>query len=321
MIYFHPMATEFDIGQLRMFFTLARTGSYTGAAERLHRTQSAVSHAIRKLEASAGVPLVDRRGRGFRLTEDGRRLFQACEAAFSALEGAAEDIARRHGRGLGRLRLGATVEFGCSILMKHMGPFLRDHPDIAFEFRMSHELLRPLLRDELDVIIDCKEHRHPSLERRPLFRETYTVVCSPAYRKRLGLATVSDLERAAVLSLDEEALWWQRFVLSLPSMSRPELPGILPVNHIRGMVVAAIHGIGVALVPTYTVLAPLERGQLIELFPEMDVPEDRFSLYQKKQRKGLGRHRLLTAYLRSIRPSEFGSQPGKKKKGKGGGRR
>ena len=61
---------ELDLNQLRTFTEIVRAESYTLAAKRLHVSQSAVSHAARKLEASAGAALVERRGRGFALTED-----------------------------------------------------------------------------------------------------------------------------------------------------------------------------------------------------------------------------------------------------------
>ena len=57
------MDTLLDLPQLRTFFTLAQSGSFTACARKLHRTQSAVSHAMAKLEELAGVPLLARKGR------------------------------------------------------------------------------------------------------------------------------------------------------------------------------------------------------------------------------------------------------------------
>ena len=84
-----------DLPQLRTFYALAQTGSFTACARRLHRTQSAVSHAMTKLEHLAGVPLLDRKSRALGLTEEGRRLYLACEQVFATL-GAAVDDLRRH---------------------------------------------------------------------------------------------------------------------------------------------------------------------------------------------------------------------------------
>lgn len=117
-----------DLAQLRTFYTLAQAGSFTACARRLNRTQSAVSHAMTKLEELAGTLLLDRRGRGLALTEEGRRLYLACEQVFATLDAAADDLRRHQPHARGRLHLGATVEFGSSILMRHMQPFLAAHP-------------------------------------------------------------------------------------------------------------------------------------------------------------------------------------------------
>jgi DNA-binding transcriptional LysR family regulator len=73
------------------------------------------------------------------------------------------------------------------------------------------------------------------------------------------------------------------------------------------MITAAVEGIGVALVPSYSVLSELERMLLVQLFPDIQIPEDRFRIYQKNARAPLEKHRALVAYLQSINPVEFGS--------------
>ncbi|MBN2055647.1 LysR family transcriptional regulator, partial [bacterium] len=302
------MNPQLDLQQLRAFYFLARTGSYTATARRLSRTQSAISHAIRKLEESAGVKLVDRSGSRFQLSEEGRRLFAACESVFSTLERVAEDISHLRGGGRGLLRLGATVEFGSSILMQHMGPFLKAHPDLDVEFHMHHELLAGLLRDDLDIIIDCKEHQQPELERVVLFREAYVIVAAPEYCRSNRLIAIEDLGRTVILSLDRELTWWHRLLFSLPPENRPCFDRVIPINHIRGMIVAARHGLGVALVPKYSVLTELGEGSLEMVFPSLDLHEDRFCIYQKLTRKHLLRHQLLISHLLGIRPREFGSK-------------
>jgi len=296
-----------DLPQLRTFFTLAQTGSFTACARRLNRTQSAVSHAMTKLEDLAGVPLLERRGRDLGLTEEGRRLYRACEQAFATLDAAADDLRRHQGLARGRIRLGATVEFGSSILMKHMQPFLSAHPELDVDFTLRYDLLEPLLRDDLDLIIDCQEHPLPTLKKVTLFRETYVVVCAPALRKAHRLRTPLDLSRTPVLSLDKAGAWWNRFLAAIPDHEQPRLDRIIAVDHIRAMIHAAVAGMGVLLVPQYSVLEELRRGDLAVLFPAIRPSEDRFSIYQKKVKAAQEKQKLLTQYLQSLSPEEFGS--------------
>jgi hypothetical protein len=60
-------------------------------------------------------------------------------------------------------------------------------------------------------------------------------------------------------------------------------------------------------VPRYSVLEELRRGDLVALFPQIRPTEDRFSIYQKKVKAGQEKLRLLTQYLQSLSPAEFGS--------------
>ena len=265
-----------DLPQLRTFYTLAQTGGFTACARKLNRTQSAVSHAMAKLEDLAGVPLLARRGRELGLTEEGRRLYLACEQVFATLDAAVDDLRRHRSLGMGRLRVGTTVEFGSSILMKHMQPFLAANPGLEIDFTLSHDLLGPLLRDDLDLIIDCQEHPLPALKK-------------------------------PVLSLDKAGAWWNRFLMAVPDHEQPQLDRIIAVDHIRAMIHAAVEGMGALLVPRYSVLGELRRGDLVALLPAIRPTEDRFSIYQKKVKAGHEKQRLLTRYLQGLSPAEFGS--------------
>jgi len=299
------MANQLDLYQLRAFHSLGQTGSFTGAAQRLHLTQSAISHAIAKLEASAGTGLVDRRAREFRLTEAGARLWTACEEVFATLEAATEDLGESGASG--KLRLGSTAEFGSSILMRHIQPFLEANPGVELDFTLAHDLLAPLLRDDLDLVIDCREHFLPELDKLPLFRETYVVAGSRAFQAARGIATALDLARCPILSLDKAGAWWHRFLLALPEGGRPDFTRIIEIDHVRAMINAGTAGLGALLAPTYSVLQELERGDLALLLPSIRPVEDRFYIYQKKRKAGLRKHRLLTEYLCTINPAEFGS--------------
>ncbi len=296
-----------DLPQLRTFYTLAQAGGFTACARRLNRTQSAVSHAMARLEELVGVPLLDRKGRTLSLTEEGRRLYLACEQAFATLEAAADDLRRHQSLTRGRLRIGATVEFGSSILMGHMQPFLSENPDLEVDFTLSQELLPLLLRDDLDLIIDCQEHPLPTLKKTPLFRETYVVACAPAFRKTHRLRAPADLSRGPVLSLDKAGAWWNRFLMAVPDQEQPQLDRIIAVNQIRAMIHAAVAGMGALLVPHYSVMEELRRGELVDLFPAIRPVEDRFSIYQKKVKATHEKQRLLTRYLQALSPAEFGS--------------
>jgi DNA-binding transcriptional LysR family regulator len=95
--------------------------------------------------------------------------------------------------------------------------------------------------------------------------------------------------------------------MAVPDREQPHLDRFIAVDHIRAMIHAAVEGMGVLLVPRYSVLGELERGGLVALFPAIRPAEDRFSIYQKKVKAGQEKQKLLTRYLQGLSPAEFGS--------------
>ena len=289
-----------ELNKLKTFYTLAQTRNYSNCAQKLFVTQSAVSHAIKSLEASLGVTLIDRTMRGFSLTGEGEALFKTCDSIFFELEKAQEALhrARNHPE---VVRLGSPVEFGISILIKNMKRFFDRHPHIHVDFHLSHHLLAPLLNDELDMIIDCRPHVNPELSAIPLFREEYAVVASPDYVAANDVAEVGDLARCNILSLDKELAWWHNFIHVIPAERRAVFKHVMVINHIRGIINAALCGMGVGFVPGYTVLKELGEGSLVLLFPELALLKDRIDIYVKKKRAGLPKNTLLIDFLKGVR--------------------
>ncbi|WP_036959694.1 LysR family transcriptional regulator, partial [Promicromonospora kroppenstedtii] len=86
------MTAELDLTRLRVLAAVARTGSVTAAAKELHYAQPSVSHHLSRLEADAGIPLLQRHGRGVRLTEAGRLLANRAEEILGRVEGARREL-------------------------------------------------------------------------------------------------------------------------------------------------------------------------------------------------------------------------------------
>jgi DNA-binding transcriptional LysR family regulator len=301
------MTESLDLYQLKAFFILSQTLSFTKAAWRLHVSQSAVSHAIKKLESGAGLKLISRRGRHFALTEEGQELARSCRTVFGEIE-RVEDSLSLWVKRVQTIRLGTTVEFGTLVLIRHMKPFLARNSDIHIDFRFTNDPLPALMNDELDIIVDCKKHALPGLERTDLFREQYVVVAAPAFLRGKAITVPKQLEGQTIISLDKNASWWGRFVHAVPRSERPAFKreSVIEIDHIRGIINAAAGAIGIALLPKYSIITELRRRMLVNLFPDISVREDQFSIYQKKKKAHLDANRRLVDYLKRLRPEEFG---------------
>jgi len=295
-----------DLYHLKTFFFLAKVKNFTKAASLLFVTQSAVSHAIKKLEASVDTPLLQRKGKTIELTNAGHTLFRSCEKIFYEIERADQDIARFKRENKVNIRIGSTVEFGTSILIKHIKSFLDAHPDIRLDFLFSHHLETPLAQDEVDLIIDCKEHILPNLVKIYLFQEQYITIAAPAFVSKHKIHSVEDLERINLLSNDKHLEWWQNFITAIPEEKRAHLKNVVQINHIRGIINGAIAGLGIGFVPKYTVLKELAEQILIDPFPRIKPGADHFNIFIKQEKLAFKKNKALVDYLGLLKPSEFG---------------
>jgi len=165
--------------------------------------------------------------------------------------------------------------------------------------------LQPLLNDEVDIIIDCKNHKADGIEKRPLFREEYAVIASKEFIIKNKIRTPLNLSACNVLSFDKAGVWWGNFLNALPVDERPEFKTITELTHIRGIVNASIESLGIGFVPKYCVLKELRAKTLVNVFPQLKLLEDYFYIYQKTKKSGFERHRLLVEYLTHIKTAEL----------------
>jgi DNA-binding transcriptional LysR family regulator len=298
--------TRLELNRLRIFLEATRVGNYTAAGRRLHITPSAVSHAIRTLEDGAGRRLVEWRHRRLVLTDDGDYVREVCERVFQDLDQAEHVLSTRAPGGTQVITIGATVEFGTTVLVRKLRPLLDEVPWLRLNFRFRDDLEALLLADEIDVAVDCASHTHRSLTVTRLFREKYLIVASPRFLRAHRIHRPLDLERVPIISFDREGTWWSNALRSIPGRHRPVLRQIIEVDQVRGMVHAALEGYGVALLPKYTAIGKVVRRELTALFPTLRLLEDWFSVFQKRTSVMRQKNRVVTDFLLHMDVSEFG---------------
>src|ERR1700687_2428582 len=123
-----------DIQALRVFLTVAEERSFSRAAVRLFRTQSAVSQAVRRLETDLDESLFDRTTREARLTEAGRTLEDYDEGVLNGAEEAERAVKDLKDMKRGRVVIGAN-EAGVEVLIPLIARFREAHPGAGFEGR------------------------------------------------------------------------------------------------------------------------------------------------------------------------------------------
>jgi DNA-binding transcriptional LysR family regulator len=142
-----------DVRRMRVLREVAVRGSFSGAAEALSFTQSAVSQQIAALEREAGAVLVQRSARGVRLTEAGEALVRHAEAIMARLAEAEAELEAIAGLRGGRLRMAAFESAGATLMPLAIAAFRERHPAVELSLSLSEpEDCVPLLKSgELDL--------------------------------------------------------------------------------------------------------------------------------------------------------------------------
>src|SRR6476646_11137438 len=143
------------VGRLRVLCEVARRGSFSGAAEALSYTQSAVSQAIARLEAETGATLIVRDRGGVRPTAAGTSLVEHAEAIFARIEADETQLAAVLGIRAGRLRMASFPSAGATLMPLAIARFRARHPDVALTLAEGEpEEIAPRLRaGEFDLAL------------------------------------------------------------------------------------------------------------------------------------------------------------------------
>ncbi|MCC6633131.1 MAG: LysR family transcriptional regulator [Gammaproteobacteria bacterium] len=160
-----------------------RQGSMTAAATTLHLTQSAMSHAVRKLEAALGASLWLREGRRLRPTEAGQYLLDVANHVLPQLEHA-ESSLRQMARGTrGTLRIGMECHPCYQWLLKVVAQYLPQWPDVDVDVKQRFRFggISALLDHEIDLLVTPDPEPRPGLLFEPVFDYEQVLVVPRAH--------------------------------------------------------------------------------------------------------------------------------------------
>jgi DNA-binding transcriptional LysR family regulator len=190
---------------LRCFCAVVDAASFRVAAERLHRTQPAVSQRVRGLEKECGETLLDRRSR--RPTATGRIVYERGLDLLRAAERLEAEVKEKSGKGAGELRIGTSDTNALYFLPERVRAFARKMPKVRvfIHCRSSDEVADAVLKGDLDLGIVTLPLDRAELEVQPLFDQRLVLVAprrhALATRKRV---TLDDLRGQPMVLIQSE---------------------------------------------------------------------------------------------------------------------
>ncbi len=243
------------VNLLRVFEVAARTGSFRTASSQLGLTPSAISHAVRKLEETLGVPLFERAARSVRLTYEGEVLMRHVGSAFDDLRRGMEAVSARAPT---LLRLHCAPSFAAQWLTPRLPSFLEAHPGTDVRLAAGTDYTR-FTSDEFDADIVYGAPRAEGLVVMPLGEETITPVCSPALAA--SIRDARDLLGLSLIQSDTKQVQWSDWLAAQGVTEAPRIGSRFDRSFLA--ILAAAQGLGVALESTRLVEAELASGRLV----------------------------------------------------------
>ncbi len=253
-----------DTTRMRLLVEIERLGSLSRAAQAIGIGQPSASQHLRLLEAAAGQRLVERSGRGSRLTEAGRILAARAAQALASLEAADEELGALSGLQTGTIRLGASTAPGAYLLPDTLGCFRRDFPEVTVEVEIaaSGEILGRLLSGRVQLALVGAQEADPRIVLEPFLEDEIVGVARPgSLPLRAGALDPPRITELLVLCREPESSSRQLVERELQAI------GVSParvweLGATDAVKRAAREGLGIAFLSRYAVAEDVERGDL-----------------------------------------------------------
>ena len=248
------------VARLRALVTVADAGSVREAARRLTVTESAVSAALAALAREIRAPLVERDGRGLRLTGAGQAYAGYARQILGLHEEALAAARSGHDPEHGRVRVAAVTTAGEHLLPERLASFLRIHPgvDLKLEVGSSERIWAMFAAHEADLMIGGKPPAHiTDAVIRATRPNLLVVVASP------GIATTFDLTTTRWLQREDGSATRAHGEALLSTLEAG--PPRLTLGSNGAVIACAVAGLGATLAPREAVKQHLANNELVEI--------------------------------------------------------
>jgi DNA-binding transcriptional LysR family regulator len=261
---------------MESFVRVVRAGSFTIAANQLGLSRALVSRHVGELEARLGVRLLNRTTRSLNPTEEGSSYLGFCEQVFRDIETSERALAHARTEPAGTLKVAVPKSFGQVHMADAVVDFAKVQPRLHVtliledvSFRRSYDFVER----GLDLAVRISSLRNASVIEEPLGSIDWVVCASPDYLTRAGRpARLTDLATHACLLhvhvVANDRLW--RFEGPKGELTVKANP-VFSSNSALALRKAAVAGLGIALVPRYSVAEDLASGALVPLLPRYRV--------------------------------------------------
>lgn len=258
------LSLVWDSTRLRLLVEIGRQGSVSAAARAIGIGQPTASEHLRTLEGAAGQRLVERNGRGSRLTEAGELLALHAGQAIQTLRAGEEELHRLAGLEAGTIHIGASTTPGVYLLPDTLGCFRRDHPNVNVDVEIAStgEILDRLLAGQVQLALVGEADPDQRILLEPFISDEIVGVAKPGLLTlRDGRATAKELA-AQTLLVREPRSSTRRVSERALASARIWPARTWELDSNEAIKRSAREGLGIAFLSRYAVAEEIQRGEL-----------------------------------------------------------
>jgi len=291
-----------DLNDIYFFASVVQYGGFSAAARKIGVDKTRLSRRIAALERRLGVRLLQRTTRALALTDAGQRFFERCVATVEGAQAAFDSVAELRREPAGLVRLSSPVLLTQRCLAHVLPRYMTAHPKVSLFVEPTDRTVN-VIEERFDIAIRAKPEIEDvaGLVAKTLGPSQRVLVVSPAFLDQYGRPEhPADLPKVnTVASSDdifESGARWN--LTSLDHRTQQiELKPRLVTSDLRVRLQAAIHGIGIALLPEQVAAAPLKEGRIERVLSEWSGAKNILHLVYPTPRGMLPSVRSLIDYL------------------------
>jgi DNA-binding transcriptional LysR family regulator len=262
-----------DLNDIYFFASVVRYGGFSAAARTIGVEKTRLSRRIAALEKRLGVRLLQRTTRALSLTDAGQRFFERCVATVEGAQAAYDSVAQLRREPAGLVRLSSPALLAQRCLAQLLPGYMKEHPKVSVFVEATDRTVN-VIEERFDIAIRAKPviEDVAGLVAKTLGNSQRVLVVSPAFLDQYGRPeSPADLPKFdTVASIDdvyEDGARWNLTNLD-NQVQQIELKPRLVTSDLRTRLQAAIHGIGIALLPEQVISAPLKEGLVERVLSE-----------------------------------------------------
>ena len=253
----------------RVFYTVAKCGSLTKAAEELYISQPAVSQSVKQLESQLGVPLFNRTHRGMELSgQGGKLIFKQVEEALAILDDAESKLTEINSAAVGTMRIGATDGIFSNILADKIVQFAATYPAVKIELitGTSPETITQLKENKCDIgFINLPiEDKDVNFTKTVSHLSDVFVAGEKFTHLKDREISLSELQEYPLIMIEENTVARRALTTFLGTLG-VKLNADIEVENWDLMIKFARKGMGIGCVPREYAKRYLDSGELFEL--------------------------------------------------------